>query len=897
MRLTSLAAVMLGLTACRAEPPAPKAAPPANWVWWEGEEPEATNFPARSWFSADTFPENADLLSGSAWLSNSGDRTGDEAFARYTVTVPAAATYHFWTRKFWQHGPFRWRFDEADWRVCGRNVSLADSVELKLHTPANWVYLGDVELAAGRHTFELRLLAGPGEGLTAAFDCFLLTTGPFTPRGKLKPGERSGLADPGYFAWEPADDPFGDEAAFDLRGLNEAVAGQSGPVRRDGLGIALGDGTPARFWAVNIGSNQVTGDHASLDYMARKLAKFGVNLVRFHSPIFGTGDDFSALNERVLDGLHYLVHALKQQGVYTTVSVYFPLWSSVRPSWGLTGFETIQNDKPFGLIFFDPRFQLHYRTGLERQLTAPNPYTGLSLAEDPAVASVEICNEDSLFFWTFNRQNIPGPYWDMLAGGFGLWLKAKYGSVTAAIEAWGGFTVEGDNPAADRAAVLPAWDMTAEGSRQGPAGKVRRMGDQVHYLTELQRRFYDETTAQIRGWGFRGLVSASNWTVADPVTLDALERYTYTAGDLIDRHGYFEGRHEGEAASYSVRVGHQFGSLSALTVPERVPIQVVQVDGWPHCISEIGWPQPNRLRADATLLGSAYGSLQGIDAIYWFALGATSLADQSMGKFQLCEPLGVGSFPATALLYRRGDVTESESVIHQVVRLDDLYAMQGSGAVSDRALDALRAADIPPGGELTGAVTQLDPLSFYVGRVTREFGDDPTRSRQRDLSQYINRQQRVVHSFTGELALQYGDGLMTVNTARTQAAAGFLGAAGRITLGDVEIECGNEYGQVVVTSLDGAPLFDAARILIQVLTRAQPYGFTTEGETITALGGGPFGVERIEGSVALTTAGEITARVLDENGYPTGATAPVTRRGEQRVITLPAEAIYLLVER
>ena len=45
-----------------------------QYVWWEGESPTETNFPANSWFAASGFPETRDLLSEGDWLSNSGDR-------------------------------------------------------------------------------------------------------------------------------------------------------------------------------------------------------------------------------------------------------------------------------------------------------------------------------------------------------------------------------------------------------------------------------------------------------------------------------------------------------------------------------------------------------------------------------------------------------------------------------------------------------------------------------------------------------------------------------------------------------------------------------------------------------------------------------------------------------
>src|SRR3954454_17468904 len=76
---------------------------------------------------------------------------------------------------------------------------------------------------------------------------------------------------------------------LDLRSLNEDEAGQSGFVRltADGNGFALGDGTPARFWAV--GSEvfrQAPGDIAR---HCRFLAGLGVNLVRLHAELAPKG--------------------------------------------------------------------------------------------------------------------------------------------------------------------------------------------------------------------------------------------------------------------------------------------------------------------------------------------------------------------------------------------------------------------------------------------------------------------------------------------------------------------------------------------------------------------------------------------------------------------------------
>ena len=871
-----------------------------DFVWWEGESPMETNFPEETWLSASTFEANRHLLSGGAWLTNAGERGRDEAFAKYSVEVPADGEYNLWTRKFWKHGPFRWRFDEDEWRICGRDIALADSTYIRTHLGANWMYLGKVNLTEGSRVFELRLLAEEGESLTAAFDAFILTPGVFVPNGKLKPGERSGLADPGYFPFEPPLDLFEPEALLDLRYLNESFAGEHGFIRRDGLNFTLGDGQPVRFWGVNVSTNNTGQSRESVDYLARKLAKLGVNIVRYHGPIYDGREDPANVNPEVLDNLFYLVAALKREGIYTQLSFHFPLWFSIKPHYGIPGYDTIENKRPFALLYFDSRMQEIYRAWAKQLLNTINPYTGVALAQDPAIAVVEIINEDSYFFWTFTKRNIPEIHWRRLETIYGQWIINRYGSLEKAFAVWGNARHDDDDAAAGRAGLYEAWHMTTAGSEAGGTDKTRRVGDQVRFLTEHQREFYASMVEYFKDdLGVSSLVSPSNWHVSDGPMLDALERYTYTAGDVIDRHGYMGGKHEGEGARYSVRVGHTFEDLASVTALERLPIQVFQMDGYPHIISEIGWPNPNRYRADATFLSSAYFSLQGMDGIFFFAVGSNFIRDTTLNKFAVCSPVTAGTFPAAALQYRRGDVTEAGNVVYQILDLEDLYSMKGSGASTAEALDELRKMDIPEGGEATGAVSKLDPLSFYAGRVVRTFGKNPDRSVQRDLTKYIDRRNRTITSITGELLWDYGTGIARVDTPRSQGAAGFLSKAGKIELADVTIESNNEFSSVMVISLDGHPLKTSESILIQVMTEEQPYGFKVEDGEIIEMGGSPFGVKKIDARVSLKLegSGKPTVTALDENGYAVQKAVTTSGGGTKMplVIQLAEDSIYHIV--
>ncbi len=854
-------------------------------VWWEGEDTVATNFPQSTWFDARN-PSEAEKLSGGDWLTHIEERkAGDPVpYAAYDVAVPETATYDLWVRKLWKHGPFRWRFDDRPWRTVGRDIALADSVVLRTHVPANWVYIGEAALPRGRHEFRIELLAEPGEARTSGFDAFLLTTGAFLPRGKLKPGERYGRAEPGFFAFEPGLDEFTDNALLDLRSMNEPVAGMHGRLERDDDAFVLGDGTPVRFWAANVSAGNAAQRRASIDYLARKLAKLGVNMVRYHSGMMPHDGDWSRLRPDAVDNLQYLVHALKQQGIYTEISFFFPLWFNAQAA-GFEGFDKIDNNKPFALLFFNERLQRMHRGWLRQMLTRPNPYTNVPLAEDPAVGLIEIVNEDSLLFWTFSKKNVPAVYWRELERGFGEWLIDAYGSIARARQAWGGGAMDGDAPDQRTMAVREAWFMTGGGLDQLTPPQRARMRDQVRFLAHLQRDFYQQTTEWLRDeLGYNALVAASNWQTADRVRLDRVERWSYVAGDVIDRHGYVSGKVEGEGASYSVRVGHRYEDMSVLRHPGRCPVQAMQVRGHPQMISELGWPNPNRYRGEGTTLGAVLAARQGIDALHWFAVESNFVNPQTMAKFSMASPAVAGTFPATALMYRRGDVTTPPPAVLKRFDESSLFSLEPESQIASVALDALRESDVPE-DQRPAAAAAAAAATFQRGPMVRVFGEKPVKV------------DRPSASVTDEVRWDEDAGVLTVDTPRTQGAVGFLEEGAVIELGDVGLTCGNAFASVLVVSLDGEPIATSKRLLVQAFTEERPYGYRVEGGRITDLGQPPFGVRKIDASVTLSgpPASKVTA--IDPNGYPTdkAVTTDRVRRGTR--VRLAPGALYHVIER
>jgi hypothetical protein len=838
------------------------------YVWWEGETPIETDIdsPDQSPFAPGTGGDFS-VLSGGDWLSGRVQAGLAGHRAVYEIEVPREGRYELWTRKFWRHGAFEWQFNDGPWTACTWNCNLADEAEVRTNVVVNWVPLGEVDLSQGTHRFEWRLIGLPKDKDDSfGFDAFLLSSEPFVPRRKLKPDERDRRIEEGYFAWDPEADPFSDQAGFDLRSLNETRAGMHGRVRRVGDTFELADGTPVRFWGVNIPPDVGLASEAQVDRMMRGLAKRGVNLVRIHGQLW-LNQPGGPIDPQRLGAAHKLISAAQKHGIYSVISGYFPLWLDAQAV-GIRGFEQAPQPNPFAAIFFHEPTQRFYDQTMHAVLTTVNPYTGISLADDPAVAIVELVNEDSFFFWTFTKRHLPGPLWGALEQRFR------------------------DTTGNQRAELREAWAMTRKGYESQGRRARKEIQQQVAFLADTQRTFYTQAIGKLRELGYDGLVVCSNWVTTDSSMLDALERWTYTAGDVIDAHGYFEPHHEGEAASWDVRSGHKVGDRFATGEPERLPLRLNQVVGFPQMLSEVNWPQPNRSRSDMAMLGAAALSSQGADAVAWFAIRRPVLNDASVGKFALETPSVIGAFPASALMFRRGDLPTQPPAIVESLKLADLQAMKGSATASSAALDKLRASDVA-GGD-SADFLELDPWSYYLGPVARAYDSPISNTLRDDLPTLIRRDTGVFRTSDDSLRWWPGHKLFTIDTPRCVAVLGRLSDAGKTTVGSVMITSRNDYGSVSVIALDEQPLEASHKLLVQAVTHDRPFGYRVSDEgIIIEMGGPPLQVRRIEASVTIPGKPITRATALDANAMPMAE--PVHREGN--TITLPAEAIYTLVER
>jgi len=699
----------------------------------------------------------------------------------------------------------------------------------------------------------------------------------------------------GWFAFAPKSDPYEKTSVIDLRGLNEPQAGDGGFIgAKTGDFLHTKTGKPLRFWAVN-GPPGDLKDAEGLAQAAKLLAKHGVNLTRVHGGYFD--QDGNVKMDNVKHAIA-VVEAMKAEGIYSHLSIYFPLWLSPKPdSTWLHGYDGKKH--PFAALYFNKDFQAKYREWWKAVLTTPSEKTGKRLADDPAVAGVEIINEDSFFFWTFTADNVPDPELRIIETMFGGWLKKKYGSLDAAVQKWGGLKTPRDNPAEGRMGFRPLWNMFNE--------KRPRDADTARFLFEVQYGFYQDTYKFLRGLGFKGLITCSNWATASPQVFGPLEKLSYTAGDFIDRHGYFGCDHKGDNAAWSVRNGHTYADRSALRFEPEVPgkpksfvhpVMDPHYNGLPSMISETTFCRPSRYRSEAPLFYAAYGALQHSDAIVHFAMDSARWVVKPgyfMQPWTLVSPAMMGQFPAAALVYRQGLVAPGETLVDLNLKVDDLLDLKGTPLPQDAAFDELRLKDVPQGTALQPG-NVIDPLVHFAGRTAVRFtaaGGPPV---LKDLKPFVDRAKSTVTASTGELKLDYAKGVLVINAPAAQGVSGALRDAGETTLKNMTVTSDLELGHIVAVSLDGLPLATSKKILLQVMSEEKNGDFKTEPaggqlKRIVSIGRDPWMVKELSGTVKLNRpdAARLKVTALDFNGYP------AKEAGTAAEIKLLPDVVYYLI--
>lgn len=191
---------------------------------------------------------------------------------------------------------------------------------------------------------------------------------------------------------------------------------------------------------------------------AGRVAKFGINLVRIHlidvdyqHGIFERSTlNTIDLDPVKMDRMDFFVNELKKRGIY----VNFCIQSGRVFKEGDNPDYPVENDQSKYVTLFNDRLIELQKDYARKTLEHVNPYTGMAYKDDPAVAQIELTNENSLFLaWVSwgnsaifgDVKNGIGPdYSAELDSLFNEWLRKKYETDAAVEFAWEEKSVSGE---------------------------------------------------------------------------------------------------------------------------------------------------------------------------------------------------------------------------------------------------------------------------------------------------------------------------------------------------------------------------------------------------------------------------------------------------------------------
>jgi hypothetical protein len=651
--------------------------------------------------------------------------------------------------------------------------------------------------------------------------------------------------------WMPYVLPW-DDAPLDLSFLyaDEKPAGRHGFLKVKGTKFFFEDGTEGKFWGTCFNSAANFPSHEHSEKVARRLAKFGVNMMRPHQMDaewstpnifqFARGrrrDDSRSLDPESLDRFDYLVHCLKREGIYIYMDNL--TYRRFKPGDGVDAVDELGcAAKPYTI--FDRRLIELQKEFCTQLWTHVNPYTGLAYKDDPAVVLTEIGNENDLFIF----KTVLEPYRTR--------LEERY-------RAW----------AAESGVKLP--DARVDFTVRDEA--------MMRFFSAVQKEYYREMSAHLRAIGVRVPITGNNWEHPGFAEVAASEEC-----DFRDSHCYWDMWSDTRAAAGNqmmlAQKQHVWGNLMSRA----------RLLNQPFFVSE--WDQiwPNEWRAESPLMLAAMSSFQEWSGttIHTYRYRTSDPKDR-MGAVVMYgvgyrvnfdtfnDPAKFGLFYHAALLFRKGHVAPARKSVGLMLRDRDIFAPTKKQTDPLAALSELHKVGlILPGQTVSAEQT-----------ITR---DDPAPAGGQQIK-----------SDTGELCRDLERKLGWIDTAHTKAAYGMLGKAGEVALGGLKLKVKTPFAVVALSSLEDAPLERSANILLTAVGRADNSGarYNEDHTERFYVGDAPVLIEVIEAEIELKTS-QPALRVfaIDPDGFITDHAAAKIEGGVAKfVIGGKYPSMYYLIQR
>jgi hypothetical protein len=641
----------------------------------------------------------------------------------------------------------------------------------------------------------------------------------------------------------------------DVSFLLDAPAGKHGFIQVANGHLATAEGQRIRFWGVNItdwsrGSRQIPSKEDA-PFIAATLARFGVNCARFQfldleAPrglLDAHAADSRTMDADQLDKEDFFIAELEKRGIYIDFNLLvgrpFKAGDSVQDA-------NLLRQGAKGTSLFDRRMIELQKEYAQQLLAHRNPYTKLKYTEDPAVAIVEINNENALNV----GYRAPSPFYEHeLTEMYNTWLaKHRTPEQVAALR-----TISGAK--GDQASVPLMTGFRAVGATAAP----ERFYAEAEFYNDTQRGYFAEMTTYIKQTlGSKSLIIAtadhSHSGSGYPILLATLP------SDVIDGHTYWQ--HPEMYVRKSPMVNDPFNS----TVVE---LSRSAVAGKPYTVSEVNNPYPNDFDSEGIPILASYAAMQDWDAIIWYTFEPK--ADPAWKPFVgdpfdiSLDPVKMPELAAGALAFLRGDIEKARSTEERSYTEKQVF--------DSMLISSTERPYYTPGFPLDLPLEHEVRISSFDGPATRPYPETPVPD--------------PILSDTGQLAWYHSSkkaGLVTVDSPRTQALIGVVNS-NRKPLTNLAVEVDNSFCTILLSSIDDNPIEKASRLLLVAGGRVENTGqiWNSAGTDVINWGESPTLIEQVKGSITLRHldgARSVHLQPIDGAGQPLGHAIDGSKAGE-----------------
>lgn len=410
-----------------------------------------------------------------------------------------------------------------------------------------------------------------------------------------------------------------ENSMLDFSFISDAPAGKYGKVvvRNGRFEFENRPGIQARFFGANICEDAAQMLDKDLEVFIPRFKRLGFNSIRFHhhdNALAFNGKELKINAER-LDDLFRTFAKFKEAGFYSTIDLFV----SRKNGFNLDSTEGIKV-----LCMIDKETRNNLKEFTRILLTTVNPYTGMTLAEDPALLSISHINENGQFFnWEILHNAKEGSYFDQIVKrNFAEWCE-----------------------------------------KNGVKNDFKNVELLTKFITDMQNESFRDMKEFLASIGVTTPQTDMN---CGDVLAQAPVRNNY---DYVDIHFYLD-HPTFPKGGWGLPMQFKNKSAGATFYEELLYPFASRLSGKPFMITEYKYCIPNCYRLEAGALVGALLGLHEVDGIYDFSPGMYLRSYENYLKEEAKSFAVFSCFsdPVTslcnrliALLYLRGDMPKAEN--------------------------------------------------------------------------------------------------------------------------------------------------------------------------------------------------------------------------------------------